>query len=110
MRGGSTLVAERRNGAWVEFAPPSTDYHPTTADEVLEREIASMLCQFDDSDLTSFESARKIIRMVRQADRAKRPDPGAKYRDTSTGDEYELGPDLQWRRIDASGTNEKGAG
>ena len=30
--------------------------------------------------------------------------------DTSTGEEYELGPDLQWRRIEASGTNEKGAG
>mgnify|MGYP000408477748 CR=1 FL=1 len=29
------------------------------------------------------------------------PYHGAKYRDTATGDEYEFGPDLQWRRIEA---------
>lgn len=37
--------------------------------------------------------------------RGEAPNAGANYRDTSTGDEYELGPDLQWRKVGDNNDN-----
>ncbi len=51
--------------------------------------------------VTAFVFAEDIAVEAIMREHGPRPNAGAKYRDTSTGDEYELGPDLQWRRIEA---------